>query len=195
MAATFAKFDVKSVPFYSTIIMFGRQISVVQHILRNHVNIPHSKVISSAEEYSTEATKEFIDHQREAVKQNHVGGDTRGALVLNECLQNDDWVSDPHIKFAFLNGRRYNVLLILAFRSAVSDVPPLLRCNTDYVIICREESIARLKTLHEQYAHMFDSFEHFSSVLAQMTSDGGCMVIHYGANSLELTDMVFWWNT
>ena len=56
-------------------------------------------------------------------------------------------------------------------------IPPALRSNVDYVFILRENINSNRKRLYEHYAGMFPTYEIFSQVMDQCTSNYECLVI------------------
>lgn len=211
MSAEFKPFDVGSVNSSSVVCVFGRretgQNDIVKRVLSAHMDIPFMAVVSPTEDssgfyhtfipsrfifgdYSAEVVDAFVKRQVR-VRKEKLAEDYRGALVLDDCLHdNDGWISDRNVRTAVLNGRHLGILLIMAFQ-AVPEIPPSIRCNTDYVIISRNTSGRDRRALHDGYASMFGSLEALCHALDALP-DNCQLVIQPGAPSNELKDQVFW---
>lgn len=69
----------------------------------------------------------------------------------------------------------------------------MLRTNTDFIFILRENIINNRKKLYEQYAGMFPTFDMFSSTMDQCTENYECLVIDNTIQSNKIEDQIFWY--
>lgn len=216
----FKRFDVGSMPSNSVVCMFGRretgQNRIVRRLLSFHADIPCVTLISPTEDmhgyyrhyvnpnvvvhdrYSTEVTTGVLERQKTLLRQKKYDDpslDNRAALVLDDCLFDKAWHTDTSLRMLILNSRRFAVLCILAFQM-VERVPPIIRGNSDFTVICRERSKASREKLFELYANVFATFDDFCRALDAITDppDGGppmAMVIANCVSSNKLEDQVF----
>lgn len=118
--------------------------------------------------------------------------DPRAFLILDDCLFDDRWTRDKLMRMVFLNGRHWNVMLILSMQYPMG-LPPLLRENIDFCFILKAPSYSLKKKIYENYASVFPNFDIFCSVLDQTTTDRECMVIDNCSTSGRFSDTVFWY--
>ena len=190
---------------------------LVTDLLYHHQGIPIGTVISGTEEgngfYGTIIPKLFIHNEyntaiienvlkrqktvmkqinRELLQYKKTSIDPRAFVILDDCLFDNGWSRDKAMKFIFMNGRHWKLMLIITMQYPLG-VPPILRTNIDYVFILRENYIANRKRIYENYAGMFPTFESFCQVMDQCTENYECLVIYNGSKSNKLQDQVFWY--
>jgi hypothetical protein len=190
---------------------------LVTDLLYHHQGIPIGTVISGTEEgngfYSTIIPKLFIHNEynsaiienvlkrqktvmkqinRDMLQYKKTSIDPRAFVILDDCLFDNGWSRDKAMKFIFMNGRHWKLMLIITMQYPLG-VPPMLRTNIDYVFILRENYIANRKRIYENYAGMFPTFESFCQVMDQCTENYECLVIYNGSKSNKLQDQVFWY--
>jgi hypothetical protein len=118
--------------------------------------------------------------------------DARAFLLLDDCLYDDSWTKDISIKEFFMNGRHKDLLFIITMQYALG-IRPLLRSNIDYVFILRDPYVKNRKTLYENYAGVFPTFDVFCQVMDQCTENYECLVVNLNCKSNKLEDQVFWY--
>jgi len=118
--------------------------------------------------------------------------DRRAFIVMDDCMYDDTWISDKVTRSLFMNGRYYGLLSVLALQPYTS-IPSVLRGQVDYVFILRENQFSARRTIYEQFASIFPTFELFSQIMDQCTEDYECLVIHNGAKTNKIEDCVFWY--
>jgi hypothetical protein len=118
--------------------------------------------------------------------------DARIIVALDDCLYDDKWTRDKLMRCLFLDGRSWQVMLMVSLQYPLG-IPPLMRSNIDYVFIMREGADKCRRLIYENYASVFPSYESFCAVMDQTTNDYECLVIanHIGSN--KLADCVFWY--
>ena len=203
------------------VIMIGRRDTgksfLVRDLLYHHKDVPIGTVISGTEAgngfYSAHVPALFIHHEYNSVlienvlrrqrivlkqmkKEQETYGrstiDPRCFCILDDCLYDSSWTRDKLMRLLFMNGRHWKILLIITLQYPLG-VPPVLRCNIDYVFILREPSLGNRKRIWENYASMFPTLESFCSVFDQTTQNYECMVIHNNAKTNKIQDQVFWY--
>jgi hypothetical protein len=190
---------------------------LVRDLLFHHQGIPIGTVISGTEEgngfygtmvphlfihneYNTAIIENILKRQRKVLKTmnrefelyNKSTIDPRAFVILDDCLFDNSWARDKFMRFLFMNGRHWKVMLIITMQYPLG-IPPILRTNIDYVFILRENYIANRKRIYENYAGMFYTFEAFCQVMDQCTEGYECLVINNNSKSNKLEDQVFWY--
>ena len=181
-------------------------------ILYHHKDIPVGQVISGTEganqfyskivpklfihgEFKPDIVQNMLKRQKLMIDQINGGNhslDPRAFLILDDCLYDNTWARDKHMRSVFMNGRHFKLLFLLTMQYALG-IPPNLRTNIDYIFILRENYVSNRKRLYEHYAGMFPTFEMFNQVMDQCTENYECLVINNNAKSNKLTDQVFWY--
>lgn len=203
-----------------SIIMIAKRGSgkswVIRTILKhlNRTGVPGGVIISGSEkvnpfygdffpdlyihyEYKTELIEnilyrqELIKNKNKKKKKYNKKIDTRGFLVMDDCLHDaKSWAKDKPIRDIMMNGRHFDLSFLLAMQYPVG-IGPELRTNFDYVFLLAEDFVNNQKKLYEYYAGMFPDFNSFRDVFKQMTSDFGCMVLVNRGARADFTDKVF----
>jgi len=203
------------------IVLIGRRDTgksfLVRDLLYYHQNIPIGTVISGTEEgngfygkmvpklfihneYNTVIIENILKRQKGVLKQIRKEIDTfkrctidpRTFVILDDCLYDNTWSRDKMMRLLFMNGRHWNIMLLITMQYPLG-IPPTLRTNIDYVFILREPYIANRKRIYDNYAGMFPTFESFCQVMDQCTENYECLVIHNNSKSNKLQDQVFWY--
>ena len=210
------KFDMDDIKDDKVVVLIGKRDTgksfLCKDILYHHQTIPVGQVISGTEganqfyskivpklfihgEFDTQIVQNMIKRQKIMIDKINNGDssiDPRSFLILDDCLYDNSWAKDKHMRSVFMNGRHYKILFLLTMQFALG-IPPNLRTNIDYVFILRENYVSNRKRLYEHYAGMFPSFEMFCQIMDQCTENYECLVINNNARSNKLTDQVFWY--
>ena len=153
------------------------------------------------EEFSPEIIERFVDRQKKITKQyndeikkfGRTDIDPRGFIVFDDLMySNKEWVNDKSVRYLFLNGRHTNCFVAVTSQQVLG-IPPSLRTNLDNVFILRENIFINRKKIYEQYAGMFPTYEVFSQVLEQLTTNFECMVIDNRTQGANINETVFWY--
>lgn len=118
--------------------------------------------------------------------------DPRSIFILDDCLFDNSWTRDKVMRFIFMNGRHWKIMMILTMQYPLG-MPPILRSNIDYIFILRENITSNRKRIYDNYAGMFPTFEVFCQIMDQCTENYECLVIVNNADSNKLEDQVFWY--
>ncbi len=210
------KFNMSMIDYDNVVVMIGKRGSgksvLVKDLLHNHRDIQVGTVISPTEhvnkfygniipkqlihdEYTSSLIENVIKRQSMVMKKIHKGNnniDPRAFLLLDDCLYDNSWTKDKHIRACFMNGRHYKLLFLLTSQYPMG-IPPNLRTNIDFTFICAENIMANRKRLYENYAGMFQNFDIFNQIMDQCTQDYECLVINNCTKSTKITDQVFWY--
>lgn len=203
------------------VVLIGRRDTgktfLVRDILFHHQNIPLGTVISGTEEgngfYGKLVPRVFIHHEYNTViienilkRQKNVlkeiqkdmatyhksNIDPRTFCILDDCLFDNSWARDKLMRMLFMNGRHWNIMLLITMQYPLG-IPPTLRTNIDYVFILRDNYVSNRKKIYENYAGMFPTFEAFCQVMDQCTENYECLVINNTSKSNKLLEQVFWY--
>lgn len=203
------------------IVLLGKRNTgksyLIKDLLYYQQTIPVGTVISGSEsgngfygkivpkifihnEYNSGLIERVLLRQKKELKQYNVEllsykkttHDPRAFLILDDCLYDDKWCRDKLMRCIFMNGRHWQVLLIVSMQYPLG-MPPALRSNIDYVFILRENISSNRRRIWENYASMFPTFESFCSVMDQTTENYECLVIHNGSQSNKIQDQIFWY--
>lgn len=214
------KFDLKEIPHGATCVFSGKRCSgksvAALDLLYHNRDIPVGIVMSGTEranqfftkvmpsmliydDFDPEVIKKFLTRQEKITRQyndeiSKYGKsdiDPRAFLILDDLLFDNSWISDKGIKYIFMNGRHLNILFMVTLQYPLG-IPPILRTNIDYVFIHRENFVNNRRRLYENYAGMFPTFESFSTVLDQTTTNFECMVINNRTKSNRLEEQINW---
>jgi len=215
------KFNVRNIKDDSVILFIGKRNTgksfLVKDIMSHFKNIPVGVVISPTESvnhffeefipgmliydnYEPQIIQKFVERQRkiadqassEKKKYGRTDLDPRAFMILDDCLYDKTWPSDPNIRFLFMNGRHVKTLFLLTMQYPLG-IAPQLRANVDYVFILRENQITNRERIYKQYAGMFHNFDVFNTVLNQCTENYECLVIDNKVQSNKIEDQVFWY--
>jgi len=203
------------------IILIGKRNTgksfLIRDLLYHHQDIPVGTVISGTEagngfyskivpklfihdEYNSSLIEKVLQRQKLILKQYNkdmanykkTSIDPRTFVILDDCLYDNTWSRDKLMRCLFLNGRHWQVMLIISMQYPLG-IPPALRSNVDYVFILRENILSNRKRIWENYASMFPTLESFCSVMDQTTENYECLVIHNGSKSNKIQDQIFWY--
>jgi hypothetical protein len=203
------------------VIFIGRRETgksfLMKDILYHNQSIPVGTVISGTEaansfygsimpkmlvydEYTSSIVENIMKRQKQIFKaikhekelHGRASMDARTFTILDDCLWDDGWVRDKMMRLLFMNGRHWNIMLLITMQYPLG-IPPKLRTNVDYVFILREPYANNRKRIYENYASCFPSFDAFNQVMDQCTENYECLVIDNNTKSNNLQDMVFWY--
>jgi hypothetical protein len=203
------------------IVLIGKRNTgksfLIRDLLYHHQDLPIGTVISGTEagngfygkiipkifiheEYSSFLIEKVLQRQKKVMKQYNrdmvafkkTSIDPRTFVILDDCLYDNTWARDKLMRCLFMNGRHWQVMLIISMQYPLG-IPPGLRSNIDYVFILRENILSNRKRIWENYASMFPTLESFCSVMDQTTENYECLVIHNGSKSNKIQDQIFWY--
>jgi hypothetical protein len=90
-------------------------------------------------------------------------------LYLNNCI-NTEIANSKIFKNIILNGRHYNIFIILVLQHDIH-FSPQLRINLDSVFVFKDESIDSIKNLYDNYFGFIPSIEDFNESIKKLKDD------------------------
>lgn len=118
--------------------------------------------------------------------------DLRIVIVLDDIGYNRGTLRSEIVKKVFMNGRHFDIILILAAQH-VMQLSPDLRSNCDYVICLKETNGQVKKNLYSNFFGVFEKQSHFRNAFDACTQDYGCMVLNNKVRSVDVNEMVNWY--
>lgn len=170
----------------------------------NNTYSPHIPSRFIFNKYTPELVGSFLKRQRQLcanqsqaemgyVDPSYKSVDARGMLIMDDCLaDNKNWNKDENIKWIFMNGRHAKITFILTMQFQLG-IPPELRCNIDWVFLCKETKKTEKEKLYKYYAGIFPTYDMFSQIFDRCTQDKKVMVIDSLSESSKIEDQIFWY--
>ena len=208
------KFDINKMRDDSNVIIIGKRETgktyLTNDLLKNF-SVPEGTIISPTEIitsssysktvpqasihtlYDSSIITDLVKHQRECSR-NSEKIMFRKFLVLDNCF----WQSldHPEVRGCWINNRGYRLSNILTIAYGVK-LSLIMRSNTDYIFLLRENIVSNRQRLYYHYAGMFHTFELFCNVLDKYTKDYTCLVIDNTRwdDGARIEDHVFWYKS
>lgn len=132
----------------------------------------------------------YIDEEQDVNKKNKI--DPRAFLILDDCLFDKKWLRHELIREVFMNGRHFQLLVLLTMQYPLG-IGPELRTNVDYAFIFREPSLSIRKKIYDSYASIIPTFQLFNKIMDKCTENFECLVIKNMSTSNRFEDAVFWY--
>lgn len=135
-----------------------------------------------------------LDENQERIKMGKSAIDTRAYFIMDDCMSTKKlWLNNPLILSIFNEGRHYQFCPFILSMQYCLGIEPELRNNFDYIFLLGEDTHSSKKKIHEHYAGIFKTYDHFDQVFSQVTDNYGCMVIDNRLRSSDITKKVFWY--
>lgn len=205
------KFDMSKMKDHKTVVIVGRRgtgkTTLITDILHAKRNLPAGIVVSGTEigndfysqfvpksfiynAYDDEIVKRLIKRQMRLKQTKAKHSDC--FLLLDDCLFDAKFLKSETMRFLFMNGRHFNLMLILSAQYLM-DVPAAIRANSDYVFVFNDPIVNNRKRLYDHYYGIFESFKVFEAVYKACTADFECLVLDNTQGSSNVEDSVFWY--
>jgi hypothetical protein len=205
------RFDITKLKDHKTAVVVGRRgtgkTTLITDILYHKRNLPAGLVVSGTEEgnnyyksfvpnsfiynsYDEEVVKRLIERQKNLKRLKAKHSDC--FLLLDDCLFNSKFLKSETMRFLFMNGRHFNLMLILAAQYLM-DIPAAIRANCDYVFAFQDPIVTNRKRLYDHFYGIFRSFPQFEAVYKACTADFECLVLDNTQKSSNPEDCVFWY--
>jgi hypothetical protein len=139
--------------------------------------------------FSSDKVETLLEEQRRAVRR---GSSRQVFLLLDDCMYDKKVLKGTNIRNLFMNGRHRNIFFI-SCQQYVTDMPPELRGQVDYVFALREPIIANKERLWKFFFGMFSSLQDFTQVMDRCTQNFDCLVFDATSKSTAVEDCVFWY--
>ena len=139
--------------------------------------------------FCSDKVETLLEEQRRAVRR---GRSRHVFLLLDDCMYDKKVLKGTNIRNLFMNGRHRKIFFI-SCQQYVTDMPPELRGQVDYVFALREPIISNKERLWKFFFGMFSSLQDFTQVMDRCTQNFDCLVFDSTAKSTEVEDCVFWY--
>lgn len=113
-------------------------------------------------------------------------------LVLDDFSYRKDLLRQPVFREIFMNGRNFNLTLILSAQY-IMDLQTDLRSQIDYVFTFRELIKANRKRLHEYFYGMVDDIRDFEQILHEFTCNFECLVMDNTGSSGDIENQLYFY--
>jgi len=194
----------------------GGKSTIIKALLQSMKDYPVCYIISMSEKFSpffsgivpdcfiwykfeTTIIKKLLLRQREIIKlkeEKKKEGkfiDSRVVIVMDDCLADvKNWKNDPYLTELMLNGRHYNISLIMSSQDPLG-LSPLMRNNMDYVFILASDSYLNRKKIFENYCSCLPDRASFERVFAELTENYCSLVVINRGNRKDITDKIAWY--
>jgi hypothetical protein len=183
--------------------------TLVTDILWHKKNIPAGIAMSGTEDgnghykqfipdlfvysdYNREAIEKIMDRQRKIAAR--VGKEKLPPvfILMDDCMYDRAFMRDTVMRNLFMNGRHWNIFFMMTTQY-VMDMTPMIRSNTDYVFVLRDNVKQNRENLYKCFFGMFPSFDSFCQVMDACTENYECLVLDNTCKTNRIQDMVFWY--
>ena len=118
--------------------------------------------------------------------------DLRIVIVLDDIGYDKKALRCEIIKFIFMNGRHFDIIVVLAAQHPMQ-LSPEIRSNSDYILCFKESNAKVRKNLYENFFGIFEKPAHFKNAFDACTQDYGCLVLDNTVPSGDVNDVVNWY--
>jgi hypothetical protein len=205
------KFDMSKLQDHKTVVVIGRRgvgkTTLIADILYHKRQLPAGIVISGSEDgngfyrkfipdsfiydtFDEEIIKKLIARQKNLTRLKVK--DSSVFLLLDDCLFKQNIMKSDTMRYLYMNGRHFGLMVILASQY-IMDIPPPVRSNIDYVFIYNDPILANRKRYYDHLFGVFKTFAQFEAVFKACTSKHECLVLDNTVQSTEPTDAIFWY--
>ena len=203
------KFDPSKIDDCRIVVIIGKRGTgksvLAKDILFHHKHIPAGIVMSGTEEgngwyskfvpdsfiyhdFEKDVVENLIDRQKTLCKQ---GNATNVFLVLDDCMYDPKMLKEKCMRSLFMNGRHFKIFMVITAQY-MNDLPPAMRTQIDYVVVCREPIISNRKKLHENFFGMVP-FGYFCALLDKTTENYEALVLDNTVHTNNPEDCMFWY--
>lgn len=149
--------------------------------------VPDSFVFS---EFDKGALERLVERQKRLAKQNKAG---RVFVVLDDLMYDKRIMKEKVMRQLLMNGRHWNIFMIVTAQYPADLGPPEIRSNCDYIFACRETIHQNRERLYRMFFGIFPSFDDFCRVFAACTENYGVLVLDNTKQTNNIEDVVFWY--
>lgn len=208
MTLALRKFDPSKLPEAPVIVAIGKRNTgkseLIKDLMYHKRNIPVGLVCSGTEDGNSfyqkivpgafvynHFNKPAIERLVQRQKQAKLAGTCHPVfLILDDLMYDSSFLRDKLLRYLFMNGRHFNICIFLSSQY-VTDVPPSMRTNIDYVFVLRD-NLYREKLWRNLFM-IFPTLEKFHAAMDVVTQDYGALVLDNTQASTSLSDCVFWY--
>jgi len=142
------------------------------------------------DEFDSDITKSLFKMQRKCKKE--LGYAEQSFAIYDDLMFNRNFIKDKTTKQVLFNGRHDNIFCLITTQY-LTDVPPNIRSNVDYVIIMRDNIRNNREKVYTYFAGMFSTFAAFDEVMMACTQNHEALVIDQTCLSYDISDSVFFY--
>jgi len=113
-------------------------------------------------------------------------------ILFDDCGYDNKILKETIINGIFMNGRHWNILLIMAVQYCKS-IPPAMRQNADYVFIMRQPSFIEREKIWKDFGGNIPDLKTFNDIMDHCTENYGCVLFDNTTHSNHLEKTVFWY--
>lgn len=213
MTLQLKKFDPAKMADDKTCVFIGKRgtgkSTLVTDILWHKRHLPAGIAMSGTEEgnghfrqfipdlfvyskYDRQAIENLVARQKALVAR--LGKDRTPPvfLLMDDCMYERSFMRDECIRELFMNGRHFKIFFMMTTQY-VMDMTPMIRSNTDYVFVLRDNVKQNRENLYKAFFGMFPSQAAFNAVMDACTENYECLVLNNTSTSNKIQDCVFWY--
>jgi hypothetical protein len=115
--------------------------------------------------------------------------DTRLLILLDDCAFEKKLLASQIIREMFLNGRHYNLTLIITLQYLI-DLCPAMRANCDVGFFLKENIKSNRVRMYTHFAGFYPDYKMFEAVFESCTNNYECFIVDNTVNSTRHEDIV-----
>lgn len=116
----------------------------------------------------------------------------RSLMILDDVIGKDSNIKyDDTVQELFTNGRHMKITLFITIQY-INGLPPILRQNTDYVIVLKQTGKKYMRKLWEEFFDFLE-FDLFVRMIQFYTQDNHVLIFDNKKNSADPLECVFWY--
>lgn len=205
------KFDPTTIRDGSVVGIIGKRGTgksiLVKDVMYNKRTIPMGLVMSGTEdgnsyysrfvpdsfvftEFDKGSLERLVERQKKLAKKGKAG---RVFVVLDDLMYDKRIMKEKVMRQLLMNGRHWNIFMIVTAQYPADLGPPEIRSNCDYVIACRETIHQNRERLYRMFFGIFPSFDDFCRVFSACTENYGVLVLDNTKQTNNIEDVVFWY--
>jgi len=193
-------FDLEKIKSARIILLIGDQVEFIKdEILKRQKNIT---VFSNDDQDSRDHLTKLIDEQRaksmqmrENIPYHLIDFDSFPMTIhFKNCLSESNWMKDMVFKEIFMNGRHYNINVLVSEKFPIV-MPPELRYQLDYIFVSSfDHQNHDLKKFYMMYFGIFENFKKFQEFFHQILDNHHLMVYDLTFHSENIMDKIYYGN-
>lgn len=208
MALELKKFDPRRMTDYGVVVAVARRCSGKSELIKDLMyykrHIPCGIVCSGTEDgnsfyqgfvpevfvynhFDKAAIERLVERQRQALKTGKVHP---VFLVLDDLLYDKKFLNDKLVRYLFMNGRHFKIMLYMTAQYLV-DVPPSIRAQIDYVFVLRDNQ--HREKLWKNLFTIFKTYDQFCAAMDVCTADYGALVLDNTSPSTNIAEVVYYY--
>lgn len=205
------KFDPTTIRDGSVVGIIGKRGTgksiLVKDVMYNKRGIPMGLVMSGTEdgnsyysrfvpdsfvftEFDKGSLERLVERQKKLAKKGQAG---KVFVVLDDLMYDKRIMKEKVMRQLLMNGRHWNIFMIVTAQYPADLGPPEIRSNCDYVIACRETIHQNRERLYRMFFGIFPSFDDFCRVFSACTENYGVLVLDNTKQTNNIEDVVFWY--